>query len=517
MKAFGKVFAKSTTYVNWENENLLTPKLRELMCAITEGDSEGTYPVPERFNRAIGQVLAHSPDIITLQELDQFGPFKRILNTFDYDGVFFQKEGSQAGRFNGQGKTNSVLANGDKVGSDGAAIFWDKNLFTKLHDMQFNINKKDGKGFNQVCGRVILQRLDNHERIAVYTAHMKSGGSKDKEKKEYQANVIAEHIRNFSEKNPGIRIVFMADFNCHNKAKPKEELAGEDGSTPHAVFHNTIEGEEYIKDKKNWYVNHPHKSWMVSAYKQSGIEYSFTKAAVRDGGEQLPKIENRKDYEEETLAKFGPIGEKNTFGAEIEDYIYFKENGFYVNSVLGIPRYQELGKKLLPNWRHPSDHLHLVADLIYKQLSQHLINQPLVLEKSIECSSCKKEIFCRSDGIAHAHAVPMNFSVNRNGQMRDIILTTEEQKRIAESLSKWKATLGLSSGKKPTDRQLLSYSKTKLKSKLKYSSVSSLFEAFPKLGTALARRRMAQREFSSRRDSPVMVKLLQEIIDAQDD
>merc|ERR1711964_482771 len=31
------------------------------------------------------------------------------------------------------------------------------------------------------------------------------------------------------------------------------------------------------------------------------------------------------------------------------------------------------------------------------------------------------------------------------------------------------------------------------------------------------RRRMAQREFSSRRDSPVMVKLLQEIIDAQDD
>merc|ERR1711964_73503 len=32
----------------------------------------------------------------------------------------------------------------------------------------------------------------------------------------------------------------------------------------------------------------------------------------------------------------------------------------------------------------------------------------------------------------------------------------------------------------------------------------------------VGRRRMAQREFSSRRDSPVMVKLLQEIIDAQD-
>lgn len=31
------------------------------------------------------------------------------------------------------------------------------------------------------------------------------------------------------------------------------------------------------------------------------------------------------------------------------------------------------------------------------------------------------------------------------------------------------------------------------------------------------RRRMAQREFSSRRDSPVMTRLLEEIIDAQDD
>merc|ERR1711964_876006 len=30
-------------------------------------------------------------------------------------------------------------------------------------------------------------------------------------------------------------------------------------------------------------------------------------------------------------------------------------------------------------------------------------------------------------------------------------------------------------------------------------------------------RRMAQREFSNRRDSPVMVRLLQQIIDAQDD
>merc|ERR1711964_159692 len=38
-----------------------------------------------------------------------------------------------------------------------------------------------------------------------------------------------------------------------------------------------------------------------------------------------------------------------------------------------------------------------------------------------------------------------------------------------------------------------------------------------KEAAAAGRRRMAQREFSDRCDSPVMVRLLQEIIDAQDD
>jgi len=39
----------------------------------------------------------------------------------------------------------------------------------------------------------------------------------------------------------------------------------------------------------------------------------------------------------------------------------------------------------------------------------------------------------------------------------------------------------------------------------------------PRMNNVRRRRRMAQREFSSRRDSPVMVRLLQQIIDAQDD
>jgi len=403
IKDFGKKYANSLIYKTWETNYMLTPKLREIMCAKTElrDSEEGPIPVPERFKRAIGQVLAQSPDIVTFQELDHFGYFEKTLKGYEYDGVFFQKENSQAGRFNGQGVNggtgNQKDKDGNKIGSDGAAIFWDSNLFKKIHDVQFDINMTVKKGFNQVCGRVILEHKGNREKIAVYTAHMKSGGSKDKAKKEHQANVIAKHIREFSNNNPGIRILFAADFNCHNKATTKEAIMKEDGSTPHAVFHNTINGKEYVQDKKkgkkNWYARHDHKSKMVSAYKEClGHEPAFTKAGWRKGGEQLPKIENRVDYEEESKRNgFAPIGKDNTFGAETEDYIFFNQDGFTVNSVLDIPEYGKLGTNLLPNWSHPSDHLHILADLMYKKLPQADLDRPLVLETSIECSSCKNK------------------------------------------------------------------------------------------------------------------------------
>merc|ERR1711964_331008 len=179
-------YAKSCHYQKWEKEHLINATLRNLMCAVT-GNNKDPHPVPERFNRAIGQVLAQSPDIVTFQELDHFGHFKRELKEAKYDGVFFQKEGSQAGRFNGQGYPANRILKGEKIGSDGAAIFWDNTLFKKIHDVQFNINMSKGKEFGQVCGRVILEKKSDGEKIAVYTAHMKSGGSDDKAKK-HQAN-----------------------------------------------------------------------------------------------------------------------------------------------------------------------------------------------------------------------------------------------------------------------------------------------------------------------------------------
>merc|ERR1711964_22636 len=110
---------------------------------------------------------------------------------------------------------------------------------------------------------------------------------------------------------------------------------------------------------------------------------------------------------------------------------------------------------------------------------------------------------------------------NKPNEERVICLTNPERKQIASMLSLWKIKYGRS-GKVPGVRQFLNYAlnpksipgekNTCSKKLFKYSIISSLFNATD-LGTV--RRRMAQREFSDRRDSPVMTRLLDEIIAAQ--
>merc|ERR1712034_38713 len=53
---------------------------------------------------------------------------------------------------------------------------------------------------------------------------------------EYEIKAIADHIREYMLSNTNAGIIFAADFNCH--------FAGKD-SSPHTIFHNAVNGEEY--------------------------------------------------------------------------------------------------------------------------------------------------------------------------------------------------------------------------------------------------------------------------------
>merc|ERR1711964_329942 len=164
---------------------------------------------------------------------------------------------------------------------------------------------------------------------------------------------------------------------------------------------------------------------------------------------------------------FGPIGNDNTFGAETGDYIFFNKDGFAVKSVLSIPEYEELGRNLLPNFRAPSDHLRIVTDLYYKQTDK---SGDLILESGTRISA----LGARTD----IHG-------------RTLTLNPKKGKWIPQA--PWQAP--------PDGKVWDSKLKTFVRPRVKNSK-----------GKWVQGRRMAQREYSNRRDSPVMVRLLEQII-----
>merc|ERR1711964_329353 len=342
----------------------------------------------------------------------------------------------------------------------------------------------------------------------------------------------------------------------------------EDGSTPHAVFHNTLREKKYVLVPDKEYPGVREDSFMKSAYKRYyGKEPPFTKAGWRKGGEQLPKIENRDTYMElvnKDEKNYDPKGEE--FGAETEDYIFYDSNFFDVARVLSIPDHSKLGRNLLPDWRHPSDHFHIQADLVYT--NNEAKKPELVVDHDIDtCQGCKSgEVKSVIDGkvklLVHPRCRDTGKLEREGPSVSCAQLMSRRGKRITkekdlpkdikynifpifgarpiESLAEDKIIkIGtdvicaysaggegetLVAGEVGNVRMI-----TKKGKKAKNGRVFVKWSGRDRNGKTLTkgegwtkalirgykltqRRRMAQREFSSRRDSPVMTRLLQEII-----
>merc|ERR1711964_399093 len=131
-----------------------------------------------------------------------------------------------------------------------------------------------------------------------------------------------------------------------------------------------------------------------------GNEPEYTKAGWRKGGEQLQKIENREEWRK----TFGP----NTnypdalFGAETEDYIHFSSDYFAATSVMNIPSYNSLDQAiLLCDWKQPSDHFQIQADLTYGATLTHVNDD---LPKDDIRFYAKLQRFYRQEGDQSAYA-----------------------------------------------------------------------------------------------------------------
>merc|ERR1711959_23284 len=164
-------------------------------------DEDGKrYGLPPRMRRGLGVLLSQSPDIITVQELDHYNDYLKILRTYGFEGAFYEKN---------RKSSPAVPYNGSN-GPDGVAIFWNTKKFTqegKPYELQLDkVNLyKDGPnknkpipfregdrkytqmlykkgtlsitkgGAKQRVLRVRLKNIDNGEVFSVVTGHMKSG------------------------------------------------------------------------------------------------------------------------------------------------------------------------------------------------------------------------------------------------------------------------------------------------------------------------------------------------------
>merc|ERR1712072_1637486 len=69
-----------------------------------------SYPVPARIKRVVSIILKHNPDVVTLQEVDQYWEFAEVLSKFGYEGCWNQKKKSPASAYNGKDGENDCAA-----------------------------------------------------------------------------------------------------------------------------------------------------------------------------------------------------------------------------------------------------------------------------------------------------------------------------------------------------------------------------------------------------------------------
>merc|ERR1711964_134123 len=315
-----------------------------------------------------------------------------------------------------------------------------------------------------------------------------------------------------------------------------------------------------------WYPEHAHKSFMTSAYmKVWGEEPDYTKAGWRKAGEQSQKIENGKEWHD-TVGKEFPNA---LFKAETEDYIHYSCDYFAATSVMSIPSYHALTPAiLLSDWKQPSDHFQIQADLTYGTTQRgrrvpppppapaarrvpHKVtkiqgNRPPALTTLGNGKFAPGHKRRRRKVVRPRRAVPPPPGSSPSGP--SVKLTTPT--RAYEDSSKLESgpPLPPPSGPRrngnrsippppappaPANKGGPPAAITNVPSSDEIERMVNTVEAGYKemqardpadrdadkvgIQDEVRRRCMAQREFSDRRDSPVMVRLLQEIVDAQDE
>jgi len=112
--------------------------------------------------RLLEELLRHHPDIICLQEVDHFPLIERALSSLGYTGHFVAKPDSPC------------IYLPSNSGPDGCALFYKKDQWQIVGQLQSRILEVWHVQSNQVAVAVNLRHLETKEEVCVATTHLKA-------------------------------------------------------------------------------------------------------------------------------------------------------------------------------------------------------------------------------------------------------------------------------------------------------------------------------------------------------
>merc|ERR1711964_105881 len=439
----------------------------------------GPLPKPTRFGRILSVILQQNPDVITLQEIDHhYDYFLPQLQKMGYDGRFQPKHSSKGAEFNGGLP-------------DGVAIFWNTQKIDFIEQFPVgwngtgsltNAGVKKGKGnapdkdltntqAKQFVMALHLQMKETKQDFLMMTAHVKSGDKKaDEPAKEAQGKEVAKIIAKYNKGPEKMPVIFACDFN----------------NRPGGIAHDSFIGQLTKK-----------KTTVKSAYNQVGT-WRCPAGTTKFKGETL-KGELTNDEEKIGTIKFWKkvVDHRPLTPAEIEKSLNEsrQRETYPICPLCTETRMDEL----IPASKTKIEELKtgLKAAPEDEKLSKSLKAEKKALLRLQE----KTNMLTKEPEFTTTKWRKGGEQVNKRGitnQTIDYIFYTEEiECNAVLDMPREIEPFCMPGWKYPSDHFCVAADLT--------------FKQ-----TETPRRRMAQRERSNRRDSPVMTRLLQEIIDAKD-
>ncbi|CAH2301003.1 nocturnin isoform X1 [Pelobates cultripes] len=200
-------------------------------------------------------------------------------------------------------------------GPDGCALFFLQDRFQLVSSAKIRLSARSLKT-NQVAIAEILQCNETGKLLCFAVTHLKARTGWER----FRLAQGSDLLRNLESITQGAKIplIVCGDFN----AEPTEEVY-----------------KRFASSSLN----------LNSAYK-----------VLSEDGESEPPY---------TTWKIRPSGEFcNTL-----DYIWYSQHALKVNSALGLPTEEQIGPNRLPSFNYPSDHLSLVSDFSFNEISTRLL------------------------------------------------------------------------------------------------------------------------------------------------